>query len=139
MGPSLLFLNQVKRLTGGLALLEQVRFTQLPADTKPDGLMDAEVSLGASEENVTEIDFIHHKQLTSHQSSCADRIQQQTLVVLHETLRVSCVSAVLTSFPSFTGYLTEQMMLYPSCVSDRVMVSWILVVKVPSVFSSILL
>ena len=51
MAPSLLFLNQLK-LAGGLALLEQVRFTQLPADTKPDGLMDTEVFLGASEENV---------------------------------------------------------------------------------------
>ncbi|KAI3355124.1 hypothetical protein L3Q82_017997 [Scortum barcoo] len=48
-----LFEDVVKRLTGGLALLEQVRFTQLPADTKVDGLMDTEVSLGASEENVT--------------------------------------------------------------------------------------
>lgn len=49
-------LNQVK-LAAGLALLEQVRFTQLPGDTEPDGLILAEVSLGASEENV--IIFIH--------------------------------------------------------------------------------
>jgi len=64
MGPSLLVLNQVKLLTGGLALLEQVRFTQLPADTKPDGLMDTEVFLEASEENVRWTLFIriswHH-------------------------------------------------------------------------------
>ncbi len=47
MGPSLLFLNQVNLLTGGLALLEQVRFTRLPAVTNSDGLMDTEMFLGA--------------------------------------------------------------------------------------------
>ncbi len=55
MGPSVLFLNQVKLLTGGLALLEQVRLTRLPAVTRSDGLMDTEVFFGASEENVTEM------------------------------------------------------------------------------------
>ncbi|PWA24987.1 hypothetical protein CCH79_00015975, partial [Gambusia affinis] len=51
------------KLGGGLALLEQLSSTQLPADTKPDGLMDAEVSLGASEENETHMNFIDQKQL----------------------------------------------------------------------------
>ncbi|KAF3836076.1 hypothetical protein F7725_028634 [Dissostichus mawsoni] len=51
MSPSWLSLNQVKLLTGGWALLEQLSSTQLPADTKPEGgLTEAEVSLGASEE-----------------------------------------------------------------------------------------
>ncbi len=59
--------------------------------------------------------------------------------ISHETLRVFLSAAALTPFPPFTGYLAEQMMLYPSCRSDRVMVFWILAVKVPSVFSSILL
>ncbi|KAF3836075.1 hypothetical protein F7725_028633 [Dissostichus mawsoni] len=37
MSPSWLSLNQVKLLTGGWALLEQLSFTQLHADTKPEG------------------------------------------------------------------------------------------------------
>ncbi|PWA25048.1 hypothetical protein CCH79_00015991 [Gambusia affinis] len=52
MNLCLSFLNQEK-LGGGLALLEQLNSTLLPTDTKADGLMDAEVFLGASEENET--------------------------------------------------------------------------------------
>lgn len=61
------------------------------------------------------------------------------LVVLHETSRIFFTSAVFTVLPSFILYLTEQVMVTPLCLSDRVMVSWILVEKVRSAFSSILL
>lgn len=39
-------------MAGGLDLLEQVRFTLLPTDTKFEGLVDAKVFLGPSEENM---------------------------------------------------------------------------------------
>jgi hypothetical protein len=43
--PSLIW-NQVKVVTGGLAVLLQVRITQLPTNTRSAGLMEAKVSLG---------------------------------------------------------------------------------------------
>jgi len=55
-----------------------------------------------------------------------------------ETLRVVVSSDVFLSVPSFTGYEAEQVMVNPSCSSDRAMIFWIFVVKVRSVFSSIM-
>lgn len=76
---------------------------------------------------LTSCEHMNHRMLTGSKNKHS-----------HETLRVFLSSDVFTSFPSFTGYLAEQLMMNPSCSCDRVMLFWILVVKVRSVFSSIM-
>lgn len=44
-------LNQVKLITAGLAMLVQVRVTELPSSTGPGGSTETEVFLGGSEKD----------------------------------------------------------------------------------------